>query len=353
MLDLDYGSDSDSSETETFVTPRAPSPPPKPTSGLFSLLPKPKKGKDKDANANPDAPKKIVVNLPKFDDVEEDRPAKKARTGGGISGLSAMLPAPKRKAPVGAPPPPPSIEEPVHEPVMKEDKELPKIEATSKANTAFIPQSLARKPIQPMSAFKKKKGTTGAGASAASAGATKKVESPKPQVSLFGSVSTVASAPKRKKTVPTGEYKPIMLEAAQPMKKPADDTEYLEEDPNFGQTSQAYSGQSMAEEPQDLHQLVEHAGLDENAMRQLYGRHGRGSESIKFTTFSVDDEYRQNERDRESGLAQEVKPVRTVAPGRHQLQSLLNIAQSQKGALEDSFARGKSNRKESASKYGW
>lgn len=57
-----------------------------------------------------------------------------------------------------------------------------------------------------------------------------------------------------------------MLEAAQPMKKPADDTEYLEEDPNFGQTSQAYSGQSMAEEPQDLHQLVEHAGLDENAV---------------------------------------------------------------------------------------
>jgi len=46
--------------------------------------------------------------------------------------------------------------------------------------------------------------------------------------------------------------------------------------------------------------------------------------SFKVTTFSVDEEYRQNERDMEAGLAAEVKPVRTVAPGRHQLSSLLN-----------------------------
>ena len=59
-------------------------------------------------------------------------------------------------------------------------------------------------------------------------------------------------------------------------------------------------------------------------MRLLYGRHGPSSEPIKFATFSVDEEYKQNEMDRESGLAQEAKPVRTVAPGRHQLQSLLN-----------------------------
>lgn len=45
---------------------------------------------------------------------------------------------------------------------------------------------------------------------------------------------------------------------------------------------------------------------------------------VKITTFSVDEEYRQNERDMEAGLAAEVKPVRTVAPGRHQLSSLLN-----------------------------
>jgi hypothetical protein len=116
------------------------------------------------------------------------------------------------------------------------------------------------------------------------------------------------------------------------------------------------------------------AATDRKKMRQLYGRHGPGKEPIKFATFSVDEEYNQNERDRESGLAQEVKPVRTVAPGRHQLQSLLNgecfltfiriaiviltgrfyaVAQSQRGALEESFARGKSNRKEAASRYGW
>ena len=59
-------------------------------------------------------------------------------------------------------------------------------------------------------------------------------------------------------------------------------------------------------------------------MRLLYGRRGPSNEPIKFATFSVDEEYKQNEMDKESGLAQEAKPVRTVAPGRHQLQSLLN-----------------------------
>jgi hypothetical protein len=107
-------------------------------------------------------------------------------------------------------------------------------------------------------------------------------------------------------------------------------------------------------------------------MRQLYGRRGPGKEPIKITTFSVDEEYRQNELEKQLGLVQEVKPVRTVAPGRHQLSSLLNgeflraiilagymiltqvvVAQAQKGALEDSFSRGKQNRKESSSRYGW
>jgi hypothetical protein len=106
-------------------------------------------------------------------------------------------------------------------------------------------------------------------------------------------------------------------------------------------------------------------------MRQLYGRNGPGREAIKVSTFSVDDEYKQNELERSLGLAQDVKPVRNIAPGRHQLQSLLNSecsvsssleaealiantdAQSQRTALEDSFAKGKSNRKEAGSKYGW
>ena len=187
MLDLDY-SDSDASDTEQKPAPArstapapapAPAPPKKPLTGLAALLPKPKSRKQKDAEGTADdsAPRKIIVNLPKFEGHEEDRPAKKARIGGsGGSGLSAMLPAPKKRTTVPPPPPPPTIEEeelPILPPVSA--PEVKKGAATSSANTAFVPQSVARKPIQPMSAFRKKAPAAGKGKAKA-----------QPQVSLFG-----------------------------------------------------------------------------------------------------------------------------------------------------------------------
>src|SRR5437868_2434646 len=59
-------------------------------------------------------------------------------------------------------------------------------------------------------------------------------------------------------------------------------------------------------------------------MRQLYGRRGRQDAPINISTFSVDEEYNNNELKRSLGLVEEVKPVRSIAPGKHQLSSLLN-----------------------------
>lgn len=59
-------------------------------------------------------------------------------------------------------------------------------------------------------------------------------------------------------------------------------------------------------------------------MRQLYGRRGRQDAPINISTFSVDEEYNNNELKRSLGLMEEVKPVRSIAPGKHQLSSLLN-----------------------------
>lgn len=59
-------------------------------------------------------------------------------------------------------------------------------------------------------------------------------------------------------------------------------------------------------------------------MRQLYGRRGRGNAPINITNYSVDQEYNNNELSRSMGLLEEVKPVRSIAPGKHQLSSLLN-----------------------------
>ena len=194
MLDLGY-SDSDASDTEQAPAPAPP--PPKKPSGLAGLLPKPKSraSKHKDAAADPAAPKKIVVTLPKFDaaDDDDDRPAKKARTGG-MSGLNAMLPAPKRAAAAAkrelggaaAPPQPKAVDEAALEalepryskPFEARAEDEGEKKATSKGNTMFVPQSVARRPIQPMSAFRKK--------APAAAGAAK-AEPAKPKVSLFGS----------------------------------------------------------------------------------------------------------------------------------------------------------------------
>jgi hypothetical protein len=343
MLDLDYGSDSDSEQT----TPAAAPPPPAPSkpSGLAALLPKPKSRKQKDAEGvAKDAPKKIVVNLPKVDDLDDDAPpAKKARIGGGGggSGLSALLPAPKRsgaaKQHAPPPPPPPTEEAASEEAATTTTEEIKKPAATSETNTMFVPQSVARKPIQPMSAFKKKKGAAGAGAKP-------KVEAPKPTVSLFGAGATVGAAPRPQvaRPVAAADYKPIMLEPAQPMRRPvdADDEPAFEESVEMMQQS-SYAEVTQVQPANDLDSLAREAGLDEAAvsvhrvlcmgidaddlqMRQLYGRRGPGKEPIKITTFSVDEEYRQNELEKQLGLVQEVKPVRTVAPGRHQLSSLLN-----------------------------
>jgi hypothetical protein len=259
MLDLDYGSDSD-----TEQTPAPPPPPPSKPSGLAALLPKPKSRKQKEAEgANKDAPKKIVVNLPKFDDVDEDAPpAKKARTGGGGSGLSALLPAPKKSgATKQHAPPPPAAETVSEEAATSTTEEIKKPAPTTGSNTMFVPQSVARKPIQPMSAFKKK--------GAAGAGAKPKVEAPKPTVSLFGTIGA-APRPQVARPVAASEYKPIMLEAAQPMRRPVD----TDEEPAFEESVEMVqqssyaevSGVTQVQPANDLDSLAREAGLDEAAV---------------------------------------------------------------------------------------
>ncbi|UZP41298.1 hypothetical protein NXS19_009114 [Fusarium pseudograminearum] len=68
----------------------------------------------------------------------------------------------------------------------------------------------------------------------------------------------------------------------------------------------------------------------------------------------MDKEYRHNEEIRAAGEEQTHNPVRAIqGGGKHSLRQLVQNAQSQRDALEDSFAKGKSNRKEAAGKYGW
>lgn len=118
MLGIEgYGSDSDNSSDNEIAAPQPPSKPAssltaKPTKRSTFSLPAPTAGSSSGLSLpapKKKARKKITIGLPelsKDDELEDDRPpAKKPRleSGAGKSGLLAMLPAPKNKAPVPAP----------------------------------------------------------------------------------------------------------------------------------------------------------------------------------------------------------------------------------------------------------
>jgi hypothetical protein len=296
MLDLDY-SDSDASDFEQTKKPQLSAPllatatSPKKQSSLSALLPKPKLRKQKD----PDAPKKIILNLPKImQDDEDDRPVKKAKLGGG-SGLSAMLPAPKRS--MAAKKNNDTVASPAKE---SEDftakvagefsEEKPRVQKpTSAINTMFVPQSVAKKPIQPTSAFKKN--------GPKSSKAKTKIEPAKPKISLFGSgerglpifmkklltqmwhrtaVTTPNSPrPRAMRPVRAGEYKPLMLDAAKPIQEPVDEPDVFHTEPSEGQEMTEQNSSGLGDpEAQDLDSLARQMGLGKHEVATLWGALG-------------------------------------------------------------------------------
>ncbi|KAI5851262.1 hypothetical protein DFP73DRAFT_472445 [Morchella snyderi] len=313
---VDYTSDSDSESEQKQSTPSPPqSQPQRP--GLSALLPKPKGARKAAGGGGEDNnPKKIIVNLPKFKDNEAgDRPpAKRTKIGGG-SGLSSMLPAPKRSGAItrNAPPSPPPPTPPSAPPVAQEthnvdEGTIEKVEEDQKQSlrenegvnrsTRFVPQSVARKPIQPTSSFKH----SGAIKSTAS-----KSTATKQKISLFGAGPSLSSSKKSTTPIAPGEYQPIMLTVTTPANKPKGTSGAQDENSYFEEANGAVDPEpnsidtSVENAPQDLETIAREAGLDDAAMRQLYGRRGRGNAPINITNYSVDQEYNNNELSRSMG----------------------------------------------------
>ena len=107
---------------------------------------------------------------------------------------------------------------------------------------------------------------------------------------------------------------------------------------------------------QSLDDIAGDLNLSAAERRQLFGRQkaGRGGQSaLNVINFNTDKEYLHNEELRAAGEQVALNPVRAIAPGKHSLKQLVNAAVQQKDALEESFAKGKSNRQEASSRYGW
>ncbi|KAI1417600.1 mitotic checkpoint regulator, MAD2B-interacting-domain-containing protein [Hypoxylon sp. FL1857] len=106
-----------------------------------------------------------------------------------------------------------------------------------------------------------------------------------------------------------------------------------------------------------LDAIASSMNLSAAARRELFGRSGSASavsSSSRVVNFDTDREYAHNEMLRASGQLQPAyNPVRAIAPGKHNLRQLVTQVQNQRDALEESFAKGKSNRNEAGSRYGW
>ncbi|KAK3391915.1 mitotic checkpoint regulator, MAD2B-interacting-domain-containing protein [Sordaria brevicollis] len=269
------------------------------------------------------------------------------------SGLS--LPAPK-KTPTG-----PSIPE-----GQKSEEE---VELVGKP-LMFKPLSVARKP-------QKKKVVAPKASTAQSAGdKASTIAAPGPSVQ-DNVVIAQSTAPKRKQvslfsmeeeevtptatasTSATGAYEPLFSAP-----DPSTSYEHHEDDVTGdydSYTAPTYiSAPSNASHQQSLTSIADELALNETARRELFGRQRGGKnrdafeipEGAKIVNFNMEKEYEHNNALRASG-EQVYNPVRAIAPGKHSLRQMVNMAQTNQSALEDSWAQGRNNRKDAAGKYGW
>ncbi|KAI2637432.1 hypothetical protein GGS21DRAFT_477703 [Xylaria nigripes] len=105
-----------------------------------------------------------------------------------------------------------------------------------------------------------------------------------------------------------------------------------------------------------LDSIASDMNLSAAARRELFGRRGAPSTDIaaaRVINFDTEREYAHNEVLRANGEQQIHNPVRSIAPGKHNLRQLVNQVHTQREALEESFAKGKAKQSEAGSRYGW
>ncbi|OQE81563.1 hypothetical protein PENNAL_c0040G07479 [Penicillium nalgiovense] len=353
---------------------------------------------------DPNNPGKVRLAIPEIKpehpsgEDTEDGPRKKARLGGGgLSGFNAFLPAPKRtaekKAPVattrkvfslktGAGPgfdrtadaemkndyafenlAGGDTEDTIPAPGSKTDTSS---EATAETMNPPAEVKLQGNPMmfRPLSVGRpqKKRKTTKIAeqptpsSSAASNPAQPLQQAPapapappKPKVSLFSLSSDEATSQPTPTPGSSATYQPLVYNA-EGEEIPAADPVLAEHTPITMERSTA----TVSTNPtSSLDSIANDLNLSKAERRQLFGRNAMPSQS-QVRTFNTDEEYASNQVLAQGELAgTQHNPVRAIAPGKHTLQQLLNVASSQKEALEESFATGRRNKKEAGSKYGW
>ncbi|KAK2784837.1 hypothetical protein FQN53_008230 [Emmonsiellopsis sp. PD_33] len=252
----------------------------------------------------------------------------------------------------------------------KEEGETPVVKITGNA-MRFKPLSVARNPTRKKTrTVAPPPATTVDGGKTSSTGITTTQEpktgdtiskpAPKPRVSLFGlgaqEQPEPAAAPQ-----PSAAYEPLIYNTpsestsvgAEPSTAPVEPPTYQPTEP------------SAPQQAQSLASIADDLNLSRAEKRQLFGRQATSANNAyaaqsnpNIITFNTDQEYNANASYLTSAseaelAAQQHNPLRSIAPGKHSLQQLVNAVSTQREALEDSFATGKRNKKEAGTKYGW
>lgn len=333
---------------------------------------------------NRNEPKKIRVDLPTIkpepgaqdaDAEGEQRATKRARIGGAFGGFNSLLPAPKgrvqsgpkagvslktsseaafSRAPVDTPS---AIETPAAAELDGDEgtqigdaknEEKPKI--VGKA-TKFRPLSVANnKKKKPLKKPKppEESSLNGAGRAAPAknpAPATDatptptidEIPAPKPKRSLF---SVHIEEPEAEEPPNGNDYSSSIA------------TDSYADTNTRTTTTQTQPTDPQPSDPNSLHSIASDLNLTPAQRRQLFGRHAKDAD-INIAHFNMDSEYADNEQARRAGEVVEHRAVKSIAPGKHSLQQLVNNARTQQGGLEDKWAEGRRERGEAGGKYGW
>lgn len=199
----------------------------------------------------------------------------------------------------------------------------------------------------------------------------------KPKVSLFSIAPQQgpdpATQPTHNQTTP---YQPLLY-GANDDDGDDDDGEAPIPDSAFDATftpSSTHTYQPAQQQPptnpsNTLSDIATELNLSAAERRQLFGRQPPSSSSSsslsnnnnpssstthRLVEFNTDAEYAHNEMLRQQGETVQHNALKSISgTGKNSLRSLINVASTQKDALEEHFASGRRNKREAGSKYGW
>lgn len=364
-------SDSEDSETETPITAPKPAPPPaKPAA--------------KPAAFQKTEARKIKVDLPALKpepgqdgaDGVEQPPTKRARTAGTFGGFNALLPAPKRpgaqtglKKGVSLKTSSEAAFSRVAPPLAEEqadDGEYDEFGNRAKAaprSTSGGDQTKSTEPevkmvgkatkFRPLSVAnnKKKKPLKKPAPVAAEAVAEKSAQEAVPVETQDTPAQQPTPVAKPKRSLFSVQQEEVDVPAETATEYEAS-TSQAPADTYAQPSQQSDIPAANAPAPNSLEAVAADLNLTTAQRRHLFGRHGKDVPA-NIAHFNMDSEYAANEQLRQSGETIEHRAVKSIAPGKHSLQQLVNNARSNQESIEDKWAEGRRNRGDAGSKYGW